>query len=468
MPNILVLGVGPLPFEQTEKLHAPGLRTWQMAELLARKRHHVTIGLIEFGDFDGKQSGPPKMSRREELGDNISMVRLQYHPQHTVTSLQTLHMGTRFTCVISTTDIMNNLAAQMDVRLPLWLDFNGEPFSEKQLQALVHHNDVSLKEQWKMYLPALLAGDRFSVASTMQKYAMIGQLGFAGRLTQHTCGTDLVHIMPNCSRAMQKEARRRNLALKGHLIPATAFMVLWTGGYNTWCDPETLYRGLELAMRQDDDVFFVSTGGAIVGHDTESFAVFQRLVENSQFRDRFHFVGWRGTDEVASVYQQADCAICTDRYSVEGEMGTRTRIVDWIQFKVPIVTTDLCELTHQLAEHDLAETYRIGSPEALRDAIFSVKNNPETAQERADRARRWFEQTYVEEQIFEPLLEWAAHPTFAPDRQLIADSSAASRLDVRAKSRLAELQMFAVSAHWTNRSAGGLKKLFSRILPGKG
>lgn len=467
MANILVLGVGPLPFEHTEKLHAPGLRTWQMAELLAHKRHHVTIGLIEFGDFENRGGGPPKISRREELGDNISMVRLQYHPQHTVTSLQTLHAGTRFSCVISTTDIMNNLAALMEVRLPLWLDYNGDPFAEKQLLALVHHNDESLKDQWKMYLPALLAGDRFSVASTPQKYAMIGQLGFAGRLTQHTCGTELISVMPNCSRAMQKEARKRNLGLKGHMIPATAFVVLWTGGYNTWCDPETLYRGLELAMRQDPSIFFVSTGGAITGHDVETFAMFERLVENSQYRDRFHFVGWRATDEVASIYQQADCAVCTDRYSVEGEMGTRTRIIDWIQFKVPVLTTDLCELTHQLRENDLVETYELGSPESLRDAIFSVKNNPETAQERAQRAQRFFNETYIEEEVFAPMLEWAANPQFAPDRQLIANTTAAARLDVRTVSKLADLHTFSVSAQWTPRTHGGLKRLFSRIMPGK-
>lgn len=438
-----------------------------MAELLAHKRHHITIGLIGFGDFEGSNTGQAKMSRREELGDNISMVRLHYHPQHTVTSLQTLHAGTRFSSVVSTTDIMNGLAAQMEARLPLWLDFNGEPFAEKQLQALVHHSDASLHDQWKMLLPALLAGDRFSVASNAQKYALIGQLGFAGRLTQHTCGEELIHVMPNCSRALVNEPRRRNLGLKGHMIPTTAFVVLWTGGYNTWCDPETLYRGLELAMREDPDVFFVSTGGAIMGHDTESFAAFERLVENSQYRDRFHFVGWRATDEIASVYQQADCAISTDRYSVEGEMGTRTRIIDWIQFKVPVVTTDLCELTHQLSDNDLIETYKIGSPESLRDALFAIKRNPETAQERAMRAKHFFEQTYVEEEMYAPLLQWAANPTFAADRQLIANNSAVSRLDVREKSKLAELHTFSVAAHGAPRSgSGGLKRLIRRILPG--
>jgi hypothetical protein len=245
-------------------------------------------------------------------------------------------------------------------------------------------------------------------------------------------------------------------------------MVLWTGGYNTWSDPETLYRGLELAMRKDPDVYFVSTGGAITGHDTESFGIFQRRVENSQYRDRFHFVGWRSTDEIASVYQQADVAISTDRYSVEGEMGTRTRIVDWIQFKVPVLTTDLCELTHQLEQNDLLATYKIGSPESLCAALFAIKNDPDAARERAERAKQFFDVSYVEEEVYAPMLDWASNPTYAPDRQLLANTTDLKRLDVRSKSQLAELQNFSIATNYAPRAGGGgLKKLFKGILPGR-
>lgn len=456
MSNVLVMGVGPLPHEDSEKLHAPGLRTWQIADLLAQRRHHVTIAIIEFGDFQPGKKGEPA-NKREDLGNNMTLVRLRYQPEQAIPALNTLRLANRFSCIISTTDIMNALAVQIDGNLPLWLDYNGDPFAEKQLQGLVHGNDATLLDQWKLYLKGLAHGDRFSCASTMQRHAIIGQLAFSGRLNQHTCGEDLVHTIPNCSRAMDRQMRKRNFGVKGHMIPQSAFMVLWTGGYNTWCDPTTLFHGLRLAMESDELIHFVSTGGGIAGHNTRSFDDFMALVESSPLSDRFHFIGWRATDEVVSIYQQADVTVCVDRYSVEGELGTRTRLVDWLQFDLPIVTTNLCELTHQLADRELIETFPIGSAEGLKDALLRVRANPSAAKQRAQKARQFFEKAYMEEEAFAPLLSWAASPAHAGDR-IAADPK---------QSELTKFHLRHRSSPAAASSAGKVRGLIRRLLPGR-
>lgn len=429
MANLLVLGVGPLPLEHSDRLHAPGIRTWQITRALAAEHHFVTLCIIDFGDFQAQEkNAPPSPAVRQDAGSNISLIKLSYHPVHTAQSLRTLHMATRFAAVVSTTDIMNGIAADLGLDTPLWLDYNGDPFAEKQLQALVYSHDGSLRPQWDLYLKGLAHGDHFSVCSNPQRHALIGQLAFTGRLTGANSGEELVTVLPNSSRVMSERTPKRTTPLKGKQIPATAFLVLWTGGYNTWSDPQTLFHGLARAMEQNPSIYFATTGGAIDGHDNKSFQAFHQLVEGSPLRDRFVFLGWIPTEEVGSYYEQADLAIFTDRYSVEGELGTRTRLIDWMQFNLPVLCTNLCETTAQLAERDLIKTFPIGSADALASALLDAAAHPEQLAAMAKAARNWLDTELTEKSALRPLLEWARAPRFAKDKSQQSPTQPAAAL----------------------------------------
>lgn len=453
MANILVLGVGPLPFEAGQRLHAPGIRTWQIATALAGRRHFITLCVIEFGDFHAEDKpGKGQTAIRQDVGLNISMIRLKYHPTNTTSSIRTLHSATRFAAVVSTTDIMNAVTADLNLEIPSWLDYNGDPFAEKQLQARLYQHDGSLLPQWQLYLKGLAAGDRFSVCSEPQRHALIGQLGFAGRLTGKTSGEDMVQVLPNCSRVMSERTPRRTVPLKGNQVPASAFLVLWSGGYNTWSDPDTLFHGLEAAMRANGSVHFATTGGAINGHDNRSFQAFQDLVDKSQYRDRFIFLGWVPTEEVGAYYEQADLAVYTDRYSVEGELGTRTRLVDWIQYKTPIACTELCELSKDLAAEQLILTFKIGDADGLAEAIRQSAAKLDEGRNRAGRAKEWFDTNYDEKAVLAPLLKWAESPRFAKDQQRSGAHTDAN--PPKQMSELTRLHLGALSQNSTGANTG--------------
>jgi glycosyltransferase involved in cell wall biosynthesis len=419
MSNVLVLGVGPLPIDRTERLHAPGIRVWHLATVLQRHHHNVVVGIIEFGDF---QDNPQAafLPRQESAGERLSVCRFKYHSRFTVEGLATLHQRCKFDCVVSTTDIMNDVAARLPVRVPLWLDYLGDPLAERQLQAATYDNDASLLDLWRVMLMALLHGDRFSVASTPQKYALIAQLGLAGRLNQVTAGIDLVSVIPNSSRIMREQQLGRRTPLKGYLIPAESFLLLWAGGYNTWTDPETLFSGLEAAIRQDPSIYFVSVGGEIPGHDNVTFHRFRELCEASELRTHFVFLGWVSPHEMPNYYLQADAAINVDLPCYEAELGTRTRIVDWVQYEIPVITTALCEPAKLLAQRGLLQSFDPASPASLAHAVLEVSRNQARWKDQARQAKYFLEDLFDEEQCFAPLLDWVNQPRFAPDRVLPA------------------------------------------------
>src|SRR5690606_14688664 len=121
--------------------------------------HFVTLCIIDFGDFQPGQKGAiPPPAVRQDAGSNVSLVRLTYHPVQSVQAIRTLHLATRFAAIVSTTDIMNSIAADLGLQIPLWLDYNGDPFAEKQLQARLYQHDGSLMKQWQLYLKGLVNG----------------------------------------------------------------------------------------------------------------------------------------------------------------------------------------------------------------------------------------------------------------------------------------------------------------------
>lgn len=427
MNTVLLLGVGPLPIDDTDRVHAPGQRVWHLANLIADAGHRVMIAVIGFGDFSDGPEGAFATSP-VSVAERIAVFRMKYHSTESARRLASLHATSRFACVVSTTDIMNSVAADFAPRVPLWLDYFGDPFCERQVQGSAYGNDASQLELWKLMAKGLLKGDRFSATGEAQRFLLMGQLGFAGRLNQDTSGAELVHVLPNFHPYDPPRDERAVTAIRGRRAPSGAWLVLWTGGYNAWSDPETLFHGLASAMRRDGDIHFVSTGGEIQGHDNLTFRRFRKLIDDSGLENKFTFLGWVPSDDLPSVYRQADVAVSLDLDCYEAEVGSRTRLNEWIQCETPVVCTAICESARRLAAEDLIATFEPGDARGLADAILRIKADRETTRFRAAKAKQWYLENYGSADHFKPLLDWVAAPAFAPDRSAAPDGPPAGSL----------------------------------------
>jgi glycosyltransferase involved in cell wall biosynthesis len=422
--------VGPLPIGDPDRLYAPGLRVWGFARALLAAGCEVDILEVKFGQ--GAQAGadaqlhrlshasePPEGWRADAsmpgAGPTVA-VWSRALPAAAPAALVAAQLAqSTYDAVVATTDVMNSACAQACGGLPLWCDCNGDPMAECQGIAHLFASDEGLAGQWDMLLPALLRADRFSACSRAQRLALIGQIGACGRLGFRNDGHPLVLACPPAT-VMADFDPRAGGGPRETLVPKDAFVVLWTGGYNTWADAETLARGLFAAMERDGRIHYVSTGGAIVGHDEQTFARFQALVDASPFAPRFHFAGWVPTGQVAAFYLQADVAVNCDRLTLEGELGWRNRIEEWVCAGLPVVTTDLCELTSDLAGEGLIATFAPGDWAGLRDRLLEAAARPrDEARQRAERAREFMRIHFAPEKIYGALTAWARAPRRAPD-----------------------------------------------------
>jgi len=414
--RILVAGVGPVPPEEPEKLFAPGLRVWGIAREIARAGHAVRlVTLRAFGEsrklhvFDLVASGgevvlPPARvveNPKESLEDLLHVEIAAFSPA----------------ALVATTDIMNATLAEMPWRsrpLPLWCDYDGDPMAERQMLGWLHGSDEGLAEEWKTIHWSLARADRLSGTTQHQVGALLGQLACKGRLNRHTATMTLVERIPIWVKPVPP-GNEKGPFVRGVVAPQDAFLVVQTGGFNTWLDVPNLVRSLELAMEREARVHFVCTGGAIPGHNEKTYAEFEKLVEASRFRERFHRLGWLPLGRVPHVLNECDAALNVDLPCAEGWLGNRNRILDWMLAGLPVVSTIGSEVAEDLAERGFLFGANQADAESVADALMKIIGDPAAARAKSAAGAEYLREAHSPERCLKPLIDWCANPMRAPD-----------------------------------------------------
>lgn len=421
--RVLVLGWAPLPFENARMNYAPGGRTWQLARPLAADGHRVcVVCALMPGAYDGE---PPRI--REATRDGVLVYWLERELFDSPAVLAELVRVLEPEVLVGATAVPSLRAVRLAGGRPVWVDLFGDPMAEAQARALTGAEGEPLGAYRDLLAELLDRGDAFSAVSERQRWAVLGQLGLAGRLNWATGGAELVFTIP-CA------VERRPVDRERPPRPGIAdddFVVLWSGGYNTWCDVETLAVGMRAAMAANPQVRFVSTGDAVAGHDDATYRRWTDLVEASASPDRYHLLGALPADEAEQWRRRADLALVTERPIPERALGSSGRVAGWLAAGLPVACTSTSELGEWLARHDAALTYPSGDGDALARLILDAASDPEPVRRMGERARALAVEEFSPERSTGPLRSWVQAANRAPDAgrgnpiSLLADERAA-------------------------------------------
>jgi glycosyltransferase involved in cell wall biosynthesis len=410
MRRILVLGNCPLPFEDTVANFAPGRRTWQFALPLKQAGHDVRIAALRTPFVY-----PPTLQDVEQSQhEGIEILNIEEHVFLQDAFLQDLCRAYRPDALVGANIYGGVAAARLPFDLPRWVDVNGHTMAEAQAKAKLDQSDEVLPYFWGMVRDALQYADRLSVASRFQRYAVIGELGALGRLNHRTAGIDLVEQVPIA--LDPREIPRPSLPLlRGQRVPQDAFIVQWSGGYNVWADTDTLFQALERAMDRDPRIWFVSTGGAIRGHDQTTYQDFSTRVQNSRHAARFLLEGWLPRSVAEAYPFEADVGIVLDRFLYEGLLGCKNRVLEWMRYALPAICSDLGEVAAVVREAAIGWVVPLADPNAVAELLVSLANNRALVRERGAAARAYGAEQCTYQATTAALQRWAQQPSFAPD-----------------------------------------------------
>ncbi len=416
--HVIVFGCGPTTHDDRFPVMAPGARTWQIVVTVAAAISQDTVSNKPRVTVVGLEP-----TAREGYCVDVYDCAIDYHPI-TFEDLISRQRKNDWSGIIDTNYLPDAVVGCASLQpcataaafaeqfgLPLWEDIFGDPIAEMQSKTKIDSGtDAEKNNQYnhvrRLLMTALLRGDRFSSLSTRQRFCLLGQLGCAGRLNRHTVGAELVHSIPY---GIFPDADPVPSATNKDYVT-----VMWCGSFNTWMDPATLTDGIMDALRKEPRLRMMIVGGGIPQYNESSYITSIDSLHSIP-DERLIIKDWQSLAQTRELYSQCDAGLCIDCTMVEAILGSRTRIVNFMNAGLPVVSTVLTELTETLANANLLIPFEVGSSAALSATLTGLTQGIDLA-ELGKKCQTFVRENYDALTVGKPLMDWVSTPTFAPDR----------------------------------------------------
>jgi len=409
-----------------KKIEAAHYRSWQFFEPLLQDGHTILYCTA---------LPPEELPQIPAEWNRMTFLPLNPRRIGWIRQMQQAYDKFQPDCTVAVNFDSSLYASRLKTEKPIWMDIYGDYLTIIQAARFRVQTDRGIGTAVNFMRDILLRGDKFSVCSPAQRHMLIGELAMTGRLNKKTFAYEFADIiLPGSVPTApfpENAADRQVLTSLG--IAYDDFVVLWCGGYNAWTDVETLFSGLETAMKQNKKVHFVSVGEYIYKRTENTYTHFKEMVENSAFRDRYHLLGWKPWEEIPPLYRESDVGINIDSPIYETLFGTRTRIVEMIAYGLPVVTSLGTDLSYFLCTQEGGMGFEIGSSVSLSEQLLKLANNKELCLRLSRKATQVAREELSFYKTTLPLREWVQNPVCAPDR-LVSSSEKRQQVEYRMRS----------------------------------
>jgi glycosyltransferase involved in cell wall biosynthesis len=358
--RILVLSRTPIG----RRMSSPGIRYLNLARVLR----------TALPDADVVLASPPVASTESLSGVDV----VAYDPK------SVLGLTRRFDVVISMSFPVSVVLASLVKAKPLLvLDFFSQFYVEwmevgRDLYRGLHRRVWTRAGQSYANLQLQVA-DFILCANERQRDAYAGVLGSLGRLTPRVYDDDptlrrLIDVSPH---GLRPEPPPDPRPLRPGALPGIApddKLLLWLGGILYWYDPTTLLRALARARKQHPELklLFLGSyypGGSELGQGLryhEAVAEAQRLGLTGS--GVFFHDAWLPHEAVVEYLAGAYAGVTTYFTNAETRFAHRTRFMDYIWARLPIICTE----GDVLAEEVQRCGWGIAVPERDEDALTAA------------------------------------------------------------------------------------------------
>ncbi|CAN5451234.1 hypothetical protein BH09SUM1_BH09SUM1_06310 [soil metagenome] len=413
MSKIFLLGTGPLLEDGARIMSGQCLRTWHFAAPLIEAKHEVTMMTVPIPGATRDEAEPP--TERAAFRDRVYTKLLSNDPARILSVIAREIADVKPDAIVGVNAFPAFLLAKLNLEIPFWADLNGWTMAEGMTRAAVVGHDRDFGHFWRMEAQTLLAADRFSTVTERQAYALYGELAMIGRLDESNFAEDFACAVPNAvypDYASLKRSPGVPEFLRGKL-PDDAAICLWSGGFNTWTDVDLLTRALANAMAQEPRLHFVSTGGAVHGHDESTYEKFTRLAAERLPAGRSHQLGWVDFPQVLDLHACAHVGINIDGDNVETRFGARNRLTNMLGAGTPVLTTQGTEIAKWIEDNEAGAVTPQDASFIARGIGGSIRM-AEAWEARAAGARDLAMRDFAAQYTLIKFLEWAAAPHRAP------------------------------------------------------
>ncbi|MCC6547740.1 hypothetical protein IT570_11290 [Candidatus Sumerlaeota bacterium] len=409
MSRILIVGTGPLLESGARIMSGQCLRTWHFCKPLLDAGHAVRLMTIPIPGTTNDGAGAASEAARYEDLDYR-----KFNTNDSARVLPELESAIREFAPDAMIGVNAYPAfllakASLQNQIPLWADLNGWTMAEGLILGKVVGHQRDYPHFWCMEAQAALRADRFSTVTSRQAHALLGELAVLGRgivEPSRIVATVPNAVYPDYASLTRKPGVPEFLREK---LPPDSLIALWTGGFNSWTDLSMLVSGVKAAMDAESRLAFVCTGGAVHGHDEQTYKTFLALAKELP-PGRFLPLGWIDFDQVRALHESANVGINLDGDNIETIFGARNRVTNLLGAGVPVVTTRGTEIAQWIADHEAGTVIPQGASGQLTAALVDSVGNATFWQQRAATMRAKALHDFAAVNTLPLLLEWCSDP----------------------------------------------------------
>ncbi len=382
----------------------PAVRYLEIARALASLGHEVYLcdpGSEHATSYEGVQFVPRSRSQLGKLRGSFDAVLFSPYVRHSPFSAPPLLK----TICDRTPSIVDLYDPSLIESISSW---RVQGWSSRQLEFL---GSQVISLMW-----ALRRGDYFLCASEEQRLYYLGLLTAAGRLNPGFDVETRIGILPVGTPVIPPT--KTKTVLRQGAISEPDFVFLWPGGLFDWYDGVSAVRALKELGPKYERVHLVFVG-AYSANWASPGREYLRTREEARrlhlLKSQVHFVDWLPYDVRGSMYLEADCGVLTYRKGLENLLSFRSRVVDCIWGRLPLILTE----GNRLA--DLVRTKRAGVTVRAEDSSDIAAKMEMLVSDRKLKESMAFNCRELASSlswpsVVVPLNEFCKNPSFAPDR----------------------------------------------------
>jgi glycosyltransferase involved in cell wall biosynthesis len=230
-------------------------------------------------------------------------------------------------------------------------------------------------------LDALHLGNRFICATERQRDLWLGAMVAARLIAPPVYDADptlrsVIDIVPfGVPEEAPQPVDGGGTRARFPQLGGEAEIVIWNGGIWNWLDPETAVRAFALLAERRPQARLVFMGRPPPGDaDARAACAARDVAAQAGLLDRLVFFNdaWVPYGERSAWLLDADCAVSAHHDHLETRFAFRTRLLDCLWARLPVVCTDGDELAERIVRAHVGATAPPGDAGALASALERV------------------------------------------------------------------------------------------------
>jgi glycosyltransferase involved in cell wall biosynthesis len=275
----------------------------------------------------------------------------------------------------------------------------------------------------------LSIGDFFICASEKQRDYWVGMLNAMGRINPYNYDSDktlknLIDIVPS---GMPSQPPKRSASFTGDKIPGIGerdHIILWGGGIWNWLDPITPIKALWEITRNKRNIKMIFMG---IKHPDASLPEMRKcneaikLSKELDMYEKFVFFNeWTPYDLRQTFLLDSDMGISIHQERIETEFSYRTRVMDYIWARLPVVTTEGDSIAKMVKAEKIGEVVKYGNTAQLARVMENMATNKSLREIYKKNLIRIAPRFYWEN-VTKPLVKYCVDPDYALDKKKIIE-----------------------------------------------